>query len=47
MQQRYTRVSADVYRYESVVSGFTADLLLDGEGLVVEYPGLVRRMWAR
>lgn len=47
MQQRYTRVSDDVYRYESVLSGFTADLLVDGEGLVVEYPGLVRRMWAR
>jgi uncharacterized protein len=47
MQQRYTRVSDNVYRYESVLSGFTADLLLDAEGLVVDYPGLVRRMWAR
>jgi len=47
MQQRYTRVSDDVYRYESVRSGFTADLLVDAAGLVVEYPGLVRRMWAR
>lgn len=47
MQQRYTRVSDRVYRYESVASGFTADLLLDADGLVVDYPGLVRRMWAR
>lgn len=47
MQQRYTRVSDNVYRYESVASGFTADLLLDGEGLVVRYPGLARRMWSR
>lgn len=47
MRQRYTRVSDDVYRYESVQSGFTADLLVDAEGLVVDYPGLVRRMWAR
>lgn len=47
MEQRYTRVADRVYRYESVVSGFTADLILDEEGLVVEYPGLVRRMWAR
>jgi len=47
MQQRYTRVSDNVYRYLSVASGFTADLLVDGEGLVVDYPGLARRMWAR
>jgi hypothetical protein len=47
MQQRYTRVSDRVYRYESVSSGFTADLVLDGDGLVVDYPGLVRRMWSR
>ena len=47
MQQRYTRVSADVYRYQSVLSGFTADLPVDAEGLVVTYPGLVRRMWSR
>ena len=47
MQQRYTRVSDEVYRYESVLSGFTADLLVDAEGLVVDYPQVVRRMWAR
>lgn len=47
VQQRYTRVSDNVYRYESVGSGFVADLLVDGEGLVVTYPGLVRRMWSR
>ncbi|HZS13391.1 MAG TPA: putative glycolipid-binding domain-containing protein [Candidatus Dormibacteraeota bacterium] len=47
MQQRYTRVAADVYRYQSVASGFTADLRVDAGGLVVDYPGLARRMWAR
>lgn len=46
MQQRYTRVSDSVYRYESVASGFTADVSFDAAGLVVDYPGLVRRMWA-
>jgi hypothetical protein len=46
MQQRYTRVSDNLYRYESVADGFTADLVLDAEGLVITYPGLVRRMWA-
>jgi uncharacterized protein len=45
--QRYTRVSDNLYRYEAVTTGFTADLQLDGDGLVVTYPGLVRRMWAR
>jgi hypothetical protein len=45
--QRYTRVSDNLYRYEGLASGFTADLQLDADGLVVTYPGLVRRMWAR
>jgi uncharacterized protein len=45
--QRYTRVAANLYRYESVASGFTADLLCDDDGLVVTYPGLVRRMLSR
>jgi hypothetical protein len=47
MVQRYTRVSDNLYRYESVASGFVADLVVDGDGLVVTYPGLVRRMWSR
>lgn len=47
VQQRYTRVSDNLYRYESLSSGFTADLLMDDAGLVIDYPGLARRMWAR
>ncbi len=47
VQQRYTRVSDDLYRYESLDSGFTAVVSFDADGLVVDYPGLVRRMWPR
>ena len=48
MRQRYTR-SADggIYRYESVASGFRADLRVDADGLVIDYPGLWRRLLPR
>lgn len=49
-QQRYTCLevtpSGARYRYESLkhgVSSFTAELLVDQDGLVLEYPGLFRR----
>lgn len=32
------------YRYESTSSGFTAELSVDSNGLVVEYPGLFDRV---
>lgn len=43
LRQRYTRVAPDRYRYESLVSGFTAELTTDGLGLVIDYPGGWRR----
>ena len=47
--QRYTRLEVDDsrqrYRYESLVSGFTAVLPVDDDGFVVEYPGQWRRIW--
>jgi len=46
VQQRYTHVAAGVYRYESLTSGFRADLRVDADGLLVDYPGLARRLWA-
>jgi hypothetical protein len=45
-EQRYTRVSEDVVRYESVPSGFTAELTVDADGLVRIYPGLWTRIWS-
>lgn len=44
MQQAYRCIVPDrVYRYESVVSGFTAHLEVDRDGLVVDYEALFRR----
>lgn len=40
--QRYERLDARVYRYSS--GDFTADLLVDGDGLVTDYPGVSRRL---
>lgn len=39
--QRYTKLAADLYRYES--GSFRADLPVDGGGFVLDYPGI----WAR
>jgi uncharacterized protein len=47
--QRYTLLDAaahgdaPLYRYES--GSFTADLTVDGNGFVSDYPGLWRRLW--
>jgi uncharacterized protein len=35
-----------LYRFEALPSGFTAELPVDGEGLVIDYPGLFRRAWS-
>jgi hypothetical protein len=46
--QRYTFLRRDgghsVIRYESIPSGFTSDIVFDPEGLVVDYPGVGRRL---
>jgi uncharacterized protein len=45
--QRYTRLEAndggDIYRFLSLDGRFTADLPVDPDGLVLDYPGLFRR----
>ena len=43
-RQRYTRLTTGrpVYRYES--GSFRADLPVDGDGIVIDYPGLWRRI---
>ena len=41
--QRYTRISENEYLYESRDSDFRRSLTVDGDGLVVEYPGLFTR----
>ena len=42
-RQAYARLGANQYRFESVGRGFQADLEVDGDGLVVRYPGLFKR----
>ena len=43
--QRYTALEAgSLYRFESLESGFTADLPVDEDGFVLDYPGLFRRL---
>lgn len=45
--QRYTCLEKDneggLYRYLSLDGGFTVDLPVDADGLVLDYPGLFRR----
>lgn len=33
------------YRYEGLLSEFTAELTVDVDALVIDYPGLFRRIW--
>lgn len=43
--QRYTRLAEGTYRFESLDSGFAREITVDGEGFVMDYPGLfVRRL---
>lgn len=42
--QAYTRVAPDRVRFESLSRPFTADLDVDGEGLVLRYEGLFTRV---
>ncbi len=50
MNQRYTclNTSADGgrYRYEGLQSRFTAELEVDHDGLVINYPEIFRRVWS-
>ena len=42
--QRYTRVDADRYVYESRDGDFHREISVDADGLVVDYPGLFSRV---
>ncbi|MGV2292877.1 putative glycolipid-binding domain-containing protein [Trinickia sp. YCB016] len=45
MRQAYTCIEPDrEYRYENVGSNFTANLEVDEDGLVIDYPGIFRRL---
>ena len=41
--QRYTRLAERLWRFDGLDIDFTADITVDEQGFVIEYPGLVRR----
>jgi hypothetical protein len=44
LSQRYTALEAGrLYRFQGLDTGFQADLPVDADGLVLDYPGLFRR----
>jgi uncharacterized protein len=45
-KQRYTNLGNGVYKYESLASGFTANLKVDSEGFVLDYPGIWHRVFS-
>jgi hypothetical protein len=49
-RQRYgcleVRTDGGLYRFEALPSGFTAELPVDADGLVIDYPGLFSRAWS-
>jgi uncharacterized protein len=49
-RQRYTCLSTNtrgnIYKYEGLESGFTAELQTDHDGLILDYPDLWRRVWS-
>jgi uncharacterized protein len=42
--QRYTGLGDGVVRFESLDDSFTADITFDDDGLVLDYPGIARRL---
>ena len=48
-KQRYTCLELNahdgLYKYENMESDFKADLPIDSDGLVMDYPGLFKRVW--
>jgi hypothetical protein len=43
-EQIYTRLSEHVYRFEEADGSFAADITVDDDGFVVDYPGLFERV---
>ena len=48
VRQRYTCLknlpNGQLYRYEGLLSGFTAEIEVDKDGLVMDYPGVFRKV---
>jgi len=45
IEQRYTCLQPDrLYRYEGLVSGFSGELPVDEDGLIIDYPDIFKRV---
>ncbi|MBW8686969.1 putative glycolipid-binding domain-containing protein [Chitinophaga rhizophila] len=44
VKQRYTRLSTLRYKYETLYSGFTAEIEVDDQGFVIDYPEIWERV---
>ena len=44
-EQIYTQQAADLYRFEQPALNFTADIRVDANGFVTDYPDLFRRLY--
>lgn len=47
VEQAYTRIDKNKYKYEGATSGFEAELDVDEMGLVTGYPTLFSRIWPK
>ena len=43
LKQKYKRISDTVYHYENIPNDFEADITVDDNGFVIDYPGLFFR----
>jgi hypothetical protein len=43
--QAYARTGESAYRFTSLSSGFTGDITVDEDAIVVDYTSVVRRVW--
>ena len=43
VKQKYRRISSDVYQYENIPNDFEAEIKVDDDGFVIDYPQLFTR----
>jgi hypothetical protein len=43
LKQKYTRLSKDTYHYENIPNDFEAEIKVDENGFVIDYPQLFNR----
>ena len=47
VEQNYTKLTDNLYKYEGVFRNFVADLPIDDYGFVTTYPGLFKRVYPK